>query len=434
MIFFIKTFKGTKGILISMSLIVLIFLLISYMIFYVNRIELEADSRYSSISLDISPSPISASFVKVLYTRNFLEDHEQSIKSNLRHFMQLDPSDSETLNQLTSSTQQLLTQNQAELQLIKSMLLEEGCGDDLQAVKEKGKRKSLFNLHRGLQLLLLSVYHARSTQAPDQTAPHILSLIERYESKVLTCHQSLVSYMILFSNYYLFYETLLPLLSHPNLSPSLSNQVLLFLTKTLTPQRQEVHIKTRQDNLRSEYMILLNLLKQGHFIDRPYSQLGLQGSHQKETLLQLGYMWDANQFHYWIREHFRAQIWMIEQAPHLKLPKDLAIDQLQKNIDRFNTQFFGMYFSYNGIGQLLYQIVQLDAYAHQHIFMEKECMFRARFAQTLKRLKLDQPVILNPFTQHPFDLQSDDLQSDDTLSKLCSPPEIKAPIGTLETK
>ena len=408
---FIKAFKGIIGILISGSILAIIILFINIL----NRIELKVDPRYSSISLDISPSPVSASFVKLLYTPDFLKDHEQRIKSIRRDFVQLDPSDLETQNQLTSSAQELLAQNQTELQLIKSIFGEDGCGDDFQIVKEK--RRSLLNLHRGLQLLLLSVYHARSTQSPNQTAPQLLSLIERFESKMLTCHHSWLTYIIFLSNYYLFYESLLPLLSHPNLSPSLSKQVLLSLTTTLTPQRQEAQIKARQNSLRTEYMTLLNLLNQSHFTDQPYTQLGLQTPLQKESLLQFGYMWDADQSLHWIEEDFRAQIWIIEQKPHIKIPKDLAINQLQKDVKRLSSKSFWVYFSYNAIGQLLYKIVRIDIDSQLHTFIEKECMFRVQFYQTLKRLKLDQPVILNPFTQHPFDLKSDEVER---LSKVCS--------------
>ena len=107
---------------------------------------------------------------------------------------------------------------------------------------------------------------------------------------------------------------------------------------------------------------------------------------------------DVDETPHLVREHMRAQIYLVQQPLTQPLPDDLSIDRCAAEV-----MSPWHYFRYNRIGHLLFDVLRINARQHRLRLGQKRC----EVLRKLVKLQATYPYlasepIANPLTGLPF--------------------------------
>ena len=365
----------------------------------INKVELKPDARYSSISLQVAPSPISKNLNDLMYAEQERVFDADRVNDTFKRVA------------LRESAQRITTADQPELSdelklwldelkpardRYSSVFLEPGCVDELVGW-DHTRRKNTTDLIAGAKLIAITIVRALQEQHPDQVVKTYTPLLQSIDQKRRTCHHGLMTYVIFNEINSLLSHALMPVTLHPELSEPNREQLIKFWTQQLNRAGQEVYRGTLSDAMKVEY----------HQIKR-MTEVEMEHAFQHEfpgaSIQTLWPFWDEDQYNRWVQELFRAQAWQIGKPMHLALEEDLEIDLMMNGI-----KLPSVYFSYNTMGQILIAMVTPNFNNLREHHHKVSCKLVASWTAVLKELgRPANPELVNPFTDRALDVNQDE--------------------------
>ena len=186
----------------------------------------------------------------------------------------------------------------------------------------------------------------------------------------------------------------LSVIAHPRLSTEKRTALLRALTLDIDDASEAAYRVGLQNSARVEHLQLSAMLGESGLTEGiKEMKADVQGS-----TLEMWPFLDQSETEGWLKEGARAQVWGFGQPADQPIPDDLAVDRFTRLIEKSPSVP-----RYNMAGALLFSIAYTPVGSLRDSYYASRCNWFRLMTKELKKLNIEPPPVVNPFTAKPFD-------------------------------